>query len=256
MDGREATDRECYDYTSFVSGFESNRKCLVCDEDLFEKCCKTKEEGRTSASNCFVLKHSLCWEVWPLHWPCLSRHTSCWPECRWTNSVLVKFCVLSEVLSITRVHVLKKSSYLGNFILSLRRTLQNSLFEWNVLLFIAEITTSVHVYAMCIKFWMCWVLFVLLQLNGITGIHMYRTCKVSHYSANKERSRGDLVEIPNPENIYFILFTYSTCNKITKNGPWTSPQERKCSPSPCGSMHGATCILYIQGKVNINNNLF
>lgn len=44
MDGREATDGECYDYTSFISGFESNRKCLVCHEDLFEKCCKTKEE--------------------------------------------------------------------------------------------------------------------------------------------------------------------------------------------------------------------
>lgn len=58
MDGGEPTDRECYDYPSFISGFESNRKCLVCDEDLFEKCCEI-EEGRTSARNCFVLEHSL-----------------------------------------------------------------------------------------------------------------------------------------------------------------------------------------------------
>lgn len=31
MDGGEPTNRECHDYPSFITGFESHRKCLVCD---------------------------------------------------------------------------------------------------------------------------------------------------------------------------------------------------------------------------------
>lgn len=154
MDGREATDGECYDYTSFISGFESNRKCLVCHEDLFEKCCKTKEEGRTSARNCFVLEHSLCWEVWPLHWPCSSRHTSCCLECRWTYPVLVKFCVLSGVLnlSITTVHLLKKWSCLCYF--KSWKDIAKLIVWMKCLVVYCWNPTSVHVHKMCIKFWM------------------------------------------------------------------------------------------------------
>lgn len=31
MDGGELINRECYDYFSFIIGFEFYRKCLVCD---------------------------------------------------------------------------------------------------------------------------------------------------------------------------------------------------------------------------------
>lgn len=96
MHGGEPTDRECHDYPSFITGFESHRKCLVCDKDLFKKFCET-EEGKTSVLNCSVW-NTLCWIVWPLRWPRSSRHTTCCPKCSLTNSVLVKFRVLSGLM--------------------------------------------------------------------------------------------------------------------------------------------------------------
>lgn len=73
------------------------------------------------------------------------------------------------------------------------------------------------------------------------------------------RSRGGLVQIPNPEKkiFYFNLHTVH----VTKLPKWTfdlSPRKENLpwTPSPCKSMHEAPCILYIQGKEDINNNLF
>lgn len=132
MDWREATDGECYDYTSFISGFESNRKCLVCHEDLFKKCCKTKEEGRTCARNCFVLEHSLCWECGHYidHVHRVIPHV--------VLNAGGPFVFFQEFW----IWVLPQYIYWRNdlvcVILSLERTLQNSLFEWNALS-IAEI---------------------------------------------------------------------------------------------------------------------
>lgn len=154
MDGREVIDGECYDYISFIFGFEFNRKCLVCYEDLFEKCCKIKEEGRISVRNCFVLEYFFCWEVWLLYWLCLSRYILCCFECRWIYLVLVKFCVFLGVLnlSIIIVYLLKKWLCLCyfkfwkdivKFIVWMKCFV---VYCWNLIL--------VYVYKMCIKFWM------------------------------------------------------------------------------------------------------
>lgn len=57
---------------------------------------KPKKE-KTSVLNCSVW-NTLCWIVWPLRWPRSSRHTTCCPKCSLTNSVLVKFRVLSGLM--------------------------------------------------------------------------------------------------------------------------------------------------------------
>lgn len=70
------------------------------------------------------------------------------------------------------------------------------------------------------------------------------------------RSRGGLVQIPNPEK-NSILHTVH----VTKLPKWTfdlSPRKENFpwTPSPCESMHEAPRILHIQGKEDINSNLF
>lgn len=92
--------------------------------------------------------------VWPLHWPCSSRHTSCCLECRWTYPVLVKFCVLSGVLnlSITTVHLLKKWSCLCNF--KSWKDIAKLIVWMKCLVVYCWNLTLVHVHKMCIKFWM------------------------------------------------------------------------------------------------------
>lgn len=94
---------------------------------FLKKFCET-EEGKTSVLSCSVW-NTLCWIVWPLRWPRSSRHTTCCPKCSLTNSVLVKFRVLSGLMCHQRLdspegYGLKYFLDTGDFVV---KTLTNTL---------------------------------------------------------------------------------------------------------------------------------